>query len=280
MKPVKKIALLHDLCGVGKAALTNMMPVLTVMGVEPCPIPTVLLSTHTGGYGIPAVEHISADYIRSCGKHYLEQGVRFDMIFVGYLGSRETIKAAADFLRLFPDTFVVLDPIMGDHGTYYCNFDVSYGAAIRELLPLSDLLLPNLTECFLLLNQPYQNIQTEADIRKLCGELTALGAKDMVITSIPVDGHPKGIAILENRTLVCIDNEESLSDYHGTGDVFDGMVTAGILNGKNICESVREAHAFVCACIRESSQWEYPEREGLMIEKSLQNMLHHLYPNP
>ena len=49
MRPVKKVALLHDLCGVGKAALTNMVPVLSVMGIEACPIPTILLSTHTGG---------------------------------------------------------------------------------------------------------------------------------------------------------------------------------------------------------------------------------------
>ena len=39
MRPVKKVALLHDLCGVGKAALTNMVPVLSVMGIEACPIP-------------------------------------------------------------------------------------------------------------------------------------------------------------------------------------------------------------------------------------------------
>ena len=55
---MKKIALLHDLCGVGKAALTNMMPILSVMGIESCPIPTMLLSTHTGGYGTPAVARI------------------------------------------------------------------------------------------------------------------------------------------------------------------------------------------------------------------------------
>ena len=69
MRPVKKIALLHDMCGVGKAALTNMMPILSVMGVEACPIPTMLLSTHTGGYDSPAVVQIPGAYIRSCADH-------------------------------------------------------------------------------------------------------------------------------------------------------------------------------------------------------------------
>ena len=93
MRPMKKIALLHDLCGVGKAALTNMMPILSVMGIESCPIPTMLLSTHTGGYGTPAVARIPAEYIRNCADHFKNQGVEFDAIFIGYLGHMEAIDA-------------------------------------------------------------------------------------------------------------------------------------------------------------------------------------------
>lgn len=74
MKPVKKALLLHDLCGVGKAALTNMLPVLGSMGIEACPVPTVLLSTHTGGYGLPAICPIPADYICKCADHYVKIG--------------------------------------------------------------------------------------------------------------------------------------------------------------------------------------------------------------
>ena len=82
MKPIKKIALLHDLCGVGKAALTNMMPILSIMGIEACPIPTMLLSTHTGGYGLPATLKIPGSYIRQCADHFKSQHVEFDAIFI------------------------------------------------------------------------------------------------------------------------------------------------------------------------------------------------------
>ena len=70
MRPVKKVALLHDICSVGKASLTNMMPILGRMGIEPCPIPTMLLSTHTGGYDVPAIHKIPGSYIRACADHY------------------------------------------------------------------------------------------------------------------------------------------------------------------------------------------------------------------
>ena len=106
MRPVKKVALLHDLCGVGKAALTNMVPVLSVMGIEACPIPTILLSTHTGGYGKPVMEKISTTYIRECAEHYVANQVTFDLIFVGYLGSEGMIEAVEYFLSCFPDAEV------------------------------------------------------------------------------------------------------------------------------------------------------------------------------
>lgn len=139
---MKKIALLHDLCGVGKAALTNMMPILSVMGIESCPIPTMLLSTHTGGYGTPAVARIPAEYIRNCADHFKNQDVEFDAIFIGYLGHMEAIDAVIYFVEQFPETRVILDPIMGDHGSYYQNFDETYAAALRRLLPYADTYFP------------------------------------------------------------------------------------------------------------------------------------------
>ena len=272
MKPLKKIALLHDICGVGKAALTNMFPVLSVMGVEPCLIPTVLLSSHTGGYGTPAKEIISPDYVRQCADHYKEQQVTFDMIFIGYLGNTEMADAALYFMEAFPDTLVILDPIMGDHGTYYCNFDRSYGQALQKLLPFADLILPNLTECYLLLNRPFKVPEKVKDIQSLCYDLRQLGANDIIITSVPLEDHPKGIAIWDDGIFSTIPVKENLTDFHGTGDVFDGVLICERLNGKSLTESTNAAHAFVCDCIRESCRYDYPKREGLLIEKALKNL--------
>lgn len=57
IKPVepKKILCIHDLSGVGRCSLAEILPVLSVMGLQPVALPTVVLSTHTGGLGTPAV---------------------------------------------------------------------------------------------------------------------------------------------------------------------------------------------------------------------------------
>ena len=73
-----RILLLHDVCTVGRAAAMNMIPVLNTMGVETCLLPTVMLSTHTGGFGKPAIQYVSPEYIKNCGEHCAEQNITFD----------------------------------------------------------------------------------------------------------------------------------------------------------------------------------------------------------
>ena len=273
MRPVKKVALLHDICSVGKASLTNMMPILGSMGIECCPIPTMILSTHTGGYDAPAIHKIPAQYIRDCADHYVEQGIEFDAIFVGYLGAVELIDAVSYFISRFPGTRVIFDPIMGDHGKFYKNLDQEYAVELRKLLSLADVILPNLTECFLLTGMEYQEMENHRNVLTLCKALQKYGAKDMIITSVPKDDCKKGIVLYEEQAFLYIGNDEEMGEYHGAGDAFDGMFLSKQLQGYTLLESVQASHAFVCACIRESAKYDYPEREGLLIEKTLRKVV-------
>ena len=47
---VKRVAAIHDLSGFGRASLTAIIPILSSMGVQVCPLPTAILSNHTGGF--------------------------------------------------------------------------------------------------------------------------------------------------------------------------------------------------------------------------------------
>ena len=48
--PTPRVAAVHDLSGFGRCSLTIVMPALSAMGVQCCPVPTAFLSTHTGGF--------------------------------------------------------------------------------------------------------------------------------------------------------------------------------------------------------------------------------------
>lgn len=267
-KPIPKIAILHSLCGVGKASLTNMIPILSSMGIEVCPIPTAILSTHTGGYGMPAIQPVSGEFICECARHYCENQVSLDAIFVGYLGKSELVDAVSYFIEQFPNTKVYLDPIMGDHGNYYGNLDASYCESYQKLIAQADVLLPNLTEACLLTNHPFQQEFPIETLQDIAEQLQKGKQKELVITSIAnrifwSNGQSHGFYEFEKQS----------GNFHGTGDIFDAVFVGKRMQGYDVQDAVEEAHRFTSACIAKTSNYDYEEREGILIEKMLDQLV-------
>ena len=146
----KKVLCIHDLSGAGRCSLAVILPVLAVMGVQPVALPTMLLSTHTGGLGEPARQDCQA-YGHAALTHYRELGLAFDCIYTGYLGSSALVDLAAEAFRLWPGAFKVADPVMADGGKPYSGFTPDVIEKVRSLCRAADLILPNLTEAKLLL---------------------------------------------------------------------------------------------------------------------------------
>lgn len=268
MKPIKKVALLHDICGVGKAGAMNMIPILSVMGMEVCLVPTTLLSTHTGGYGKPVMCPVSPDYLSDCAKHYKKEKNEFDFIFVGYLGNCDMVDGVLDFIRHFPKAKVVTDTIMGDNGEFYGNFDSSYLQAVKKLLAFSDLILPNYTEACFLAGMEYRKNPSQTYQNELCEKLMKLGAKDMVITSVTA-AEGTGILYCEKGKKDCLYLDCEPHNIHGTGDVFDGVILGNCMRGLPLKENIVKAHQFVKTCIAETYRYDYNKREGVLLEKML-----------
>ena len=114
----KKVLCIHDLSGVGRCSLAVILPVLSVMGIQPVALPTVVLSTHTGGFGTPARLDGCA-YGEAALEHYRELGLSFDCIYTGYLGGEEQAALAEKAFDLWPSAYKVVDPVMGDNGKAY-----------------------------------------------------------------------------------------------------------------------------------------------------------------
>ena len=99
--------------------------------------------------------------------------VRIDTVKIGMLGTAAVVRAVAQVLDRHPPRCVVLDPVMvatsGDH-----LLQADAVAALRnELLPLPDLITPNLAEAADLLGEP--EATTEAELLGQLARLRALG---------------------------------------------------------------------------------------------------------
>lgn len=244
----KRILTIQDISCVGQCSMTVAMPVLSACGHETCILPTALLSTHTGGFGKPAVVHFD-DALDSLWKHWQEQGITFDAILIGYLGSVGAVETAARILEelLAPSGMAIVDPAMADHGKLYSGFDQAYVEAMKKLCAKADILLPNITEAAMLSGIEYRETLTEEYVSAL---LAGLNQNRVVLTGVGYAPGETGAAIREGERQSTYFHPRLGKNYHGTGDLFAAAFTGALMQDKPLPEAVKIAADFVCSCIR------------------------------
>ena len=272
-KPIKRALVIHSLCSVGKASLTNIIPIMSIKGIEVCPIPSVILSTHTGGFAnISKLD--SNDFIEKGINSLFSNEIKFDLFFIGYLGDITKVGEIINFFKGRENKLVILDTIFGDNGKLYSGFDLKYVEKIRELLKFSYVITPNFTEALYLTGREGQyNSFSYDDIKDIAYDLRKLGAKNIVITSVPCKDNLIGIAVLDENGFNIIYHEKLEKSYPGTGDIFTAVMSAEILNGNSIKDSVKKGSDFVKGCIEYSMKYDYSTKEGVLLEKQLYKLI-------
>ena len=142
----KRAAAIHDISCFGKCSLTVAIPVLSAAGIETCPIPTAMLSTHTGGFTNIHIRDLTDD-VMPVAEHWKSLDLRFDAIYTGYLGSFRQLDIVSDFFDKFKSegTTIIVDPVMADNGRLYGGITDDFPAGMRKLCEKADIITPNLT---------------------------------------------------------------------------------------------------------------------------------------
>jgi len=109
---LKRIAVLNDLSGMGKCSLTAAIPVLSVMGVQACPLPTAVLSAQTGFPSYYCDDY--TDRMDILMDEWQKMRFRPDGIYTGFLADALQAEKAVDFIQRFKstETKVLVDPVM------------------------------------------------------------------------------------------------------------------------------------------------------------------------
>lgn len=271
-----RVAAIHDLSGFGRVSLSMVIPILTTMGVQVCPLPTAVLSTHTGGYEgykfIDLTEHLE-EYIA----HWASIGAEFDCIYSGYLGSPKQIGIISDFITAFrkDEQLIVIDPVMGDNGKLYSTFDCTMVAEMKKFVGLADIITPNLTEAALLLDTAYRERVDETLIKEWLAKLAAMGPKTAVITGVPGETPDMTCVYAYNsqdQRFWKVNCSYIPAHFPGTGDGFTSVLVGSLLRGDSLPIALDRAVQFILSAIRASYGYRYPQREGVLLERVLANL--------
>lgn len=272
MQRPKRVLAVHDLSGFGRCSLSVILPVMSVMGVQVCPVPTAVLSTHTGGFGEVAI-HDLTDTIPTALSHYERLRLEMECVYTGYLSSTSQTSLCEQFFDAWPNALKVVDPVMGDNGKLYRSFTSDMVEAMKHLVSRAEVITPNQTEAAILLgDEPDAAPLTTARARSLLARLAALGPRQVIVTGAQLATGEYG-----NICFDCAHNSywKSVSDripchYPGTGDIFAAVLTAALMSGDSLPMAMDRATRYVELTIKTTYSYSTDPREGVMLERTLE----------
>lgn len=249
---MKRILTIQDISCVGKCSLTVALPVISACGVEAAVLPTAVLSNHTAFSSFTFRD--LTDDIDKISNEWQKQKIDFDAIYSGYLGSFEQVNLVSDIFEKFKthDNFILVDPVMGDHGKLYTGFDNKFAKAMTKLCKHADIIVPNLTEAAFMLDIPYvEKGYSEQYIKDVLKKLTDLGCKKAVLTGISFNSSDLGVYGYDKQTdeYFSYFKQQLPLSFHGTGDIFASTLCGALSRGKSFNQALKIAVDFTVESI-------------------------------
>ncbi len=266
---MKRILTIQDISCVGKCSLTVALPIISSFGIEAAILPTATLSTHTAFKNF-TFHDLTEDIDPIC-RHWQEQKIGFDGIYTGYLGSKEQIDIVLDIFRDFGSgKLKFVDPAMGDNGSLYTGFDLSFAREMAKLCAAADIIVPNLTEACFMLGKPYISSGYGKEyIEDILISLTDLGCRCAVLTGVGFSDSELGSYGYDRESgeFFYDHNRKISKSFHGTGDVFASVCFSLLMMGKTLSDACSLAADFVCDSMQATLSDDRPIWYGVHFEK-------------
>ena len=269
----KRIALINDVTGYSRCSIAAQLPIISAMAIECVFVPTAILSINTyhPGYFFDDYTDRMNDYIAT----YKNINLEFDGIVTGFLGSAKQIDIVIDFIKNFKleNTFVLIDPVMGDHGKLYPTYTLEMQEKMRELIPYASIMTPNLTELCALLNLDYPHeIPSFEELFNMCDLLAKKGPEKIVVTGICINEEIINFLYEKGKDYRIIKVKKIGEDRSGTGDVISGVIAGKYLLNHDFYQSVKDAADFASKCISYSQKIGAHNHLGLCFEPCLKEL--------
>jgi hydroxymethylpyrimidine/phosphomethylpyrimidine kinase len=198
--------------------------------------------------GVRKVQPVAGEFILET-LHELITDLEIAALHIGMLGTGEAVSVVADFLGRVKLPHVVLDPILRSSSGADLLDQAGLQLLIEKLVPLAEVITPNLAEAAVLTGLPVTNL---AQMRTAAARLHSIGAANIVITGGDLE---KATDLLSFATRRGVEQEvfkaERLksNSTHGTGCAFATALACHLAHGRGLPEAVLLSKAYVAAAI-------------------------------
>lgn len=250
-----KVLTIQDISCVGQCSLTVALPIISACGIETCVLPSAVLSTHTAGFTGFTFRDLTED-MPSITEHWKKEGITFNTIYTGYLGSTRQIDYVKDIIQeVGADSCIkVIDPAMADNGKLYTGFDNIFVEAMKTLCSYADYLVPNISEACLLTDTEYREQYDEEYVHTLLNRLTDMGSRNIILTGVSYREGKTGVVVYVDNNYSYYEHDMIAQGCHGTGDIYSSAFVGALMNGITPYESAKIAADYVMECIIETQK--------------------------
>lgn len=245
----------------GGAGIQADIKAISATGGYACSVITALTAQNTRG--VTGVLPVPTDFITQ----------QFDAVFddlaikavkIGMLGDAATIKAVTAAIRKYHPDFVVLDPVMVATSGDLLLAEDAVETLINELLPLADVITPNLHEALALLDRRGQHLpESDAEMKETTAALLALGCRSVLLKG----GHQnnqQAVDYWQDATSLHTFSSKRIAtdNTHGTGCTLSASIASYLAQGFTLHDAIAEAKAYIQGAISHADALEVGAGSG------------------
>ena len=273
-----RVLAIHDISCFGRCSMQVIIPVLSHFGLQVCPLPTALLSTHTGDFeGFTFLD--LTDEMKKIMTHWKSLNLRFDAIYSGFLGNAAQIDTVSTAIRDFPDmnAVIMVDPVMGDNGEIYKTYTPEMCAGMHRLCENAHIITPNLTEACLLAGIPYDPSPDEKKALEILEKVSAIcktGHKAVILHGVSRGDRISTYyfdSLTADNDVGRIDSPYCPAFFPGCGDLLASLILGEVMSGARIGLSVSKASDFISKASFATLEEGTPHNWGIEFEKLLED---------
>lgn len=233
-----------DSCG--GAGIQADLKTFSAHGVYGMSVITAVTAQNT--QGVLAVQDISAELI---GKQIeaIFDDIRVDGLKIGMVSQTGTINVIAEKLRFYKPLRLVLDPVMVSKSGYHLLRLEAKEALIAGLLPLADIVTPNIPEAEVLTGIKIESIK---DMEKAAGMIFEMGPKNVLVKGGHLDNDATDV-FFDGTDLSCFKSRRvDTKNTHGTGCTLSAAIASNLAKGYSAGEAVAKAKEYITTAIENS----------------------------
>jgi len=231
----------------GGAGIQADLKTFAALGCYGMSAVTALTAQNT--VGVSGIHPVPPDFAAAQISAVLED-IGADAVKIGMLYSAELIRVVAEQLRKFNAHNIVLDPVMVAQSGDRLLRDDAVGAITEYLMPLADVVTPNIPEAEVLVGR---DIRSAADMRQAARDLGRFGSRSILVKG----GHREEddssdllYVCREDRFVTLTAERVGSRNTHGTGCTLSSAIAARLARGDTLEDAVRHAKDYISRAIR------------------------------